>query len=468
MYGAAGEVTGSCYVVENGRARVMIDFGMIQGERDEDVRNQKMPPVDVSSLSAVVLTHAHIDHTGRLPLLVKHGYKGPIYATPATCKLTPILLEDSANLQENDARRESVRNARRGRPAVEPLYRVEDAKPVEGMLVAMDYQKAKEVAPGIRVRFTEAGHILGSASVECVLTDAQGGGKRVVFSGDIGPRGVPLMRDFEPPVGDATPDLVICESTYGDRDHRSLDDTVEELAGILREAIWEKEKVLMPTFAIGRSQTLLYYLDELSRSGRVPRFPIYLDSPMAVKATKLYDEFWRTLDEEAKKRFAKNGCSLCLDTLICTASPEESRRLNEQAGAMVILAGSGMCNGGRIVHHLRHNLYKRDVRVVICGYQAHGTLGRRLVDGAEEVKIFGEPIIVRAKVSTLGGFSAHAGQSDLTSWVGAFAPKTGKAWPRIFLTHGEDSARVALREHLGKRLGVQGVVLPTWGASVEL
>lgn len=468
MYGAAGEVTGSCYVVDNGRARVMIDFGMIQGEKDEDARNRKMPPVAMAEIAAVVLTHAHIDHTGRLPLLVKHGYKGPIYATPATCKLTPILLEDSANLQENDARRESVRNLRRGRAEVEPLYRVEDAKPVEGMLVPLEYQKVKEVAPGIAVRFTEAGHILGSASVECVMTDAQGVRKRVVFSGDLGPRGVPIMRDFEPPVGDGAPDLVVCESTYGDRDHRPLDDTVEEFAGILREAIWDKDKVLMPAFAIGRSQTLLYFLDELSRSGRVPRFPIYLDSPMAVKATKLYDDFWRTLDDEARRRIAANGCTLCLDTLICTASPEESRRLNDQRGAMVVIAGSGMCNGGRILHHLRHNLYKPDTRVVICGYQAEGTLGRRLVDGASEVRIFGEDVVVRAKVHTLGGFSAHAGQTDLLAWLKAYAPREGKAWPQIALTHGEDKPRMVLRDKIAQACGGARAMLPMWGASVEL
>jgi metallo-beta-lactamase family protein len=466
LYGAAGEVTGSTYLIETGRARVLVDFGLHQGDRDSDDRNRRMPPIDAASLDAVIVTHGHIDHIGRLPLLHDAGFKGQIYATPATCKLMPIMLEDSANLQETDARRESMRRARQGRPPVQPLYSAEDVKPILARVQPIELNRPREVAKGVTVRFTESGHILGSASIEMTLVDASGAKRVIAFSGDLGPKKQVLMRDFEAPVSETPADLVICETTYGDRDHRDIEQTVEEFAGVLREALWDKEKVLIPAFAIGRTQTLLYYIGELARSGRVPAFPTYVDSPMGVKATKLYQEFWRTLDAEAQQLHRECGEALCLDRLNFLETGDQSRQLNEQRGAMVIIAGSGMCNGGRIVHHLRHNIYKRGVRVLIAGYQAQGTLGRRLVDGADRVRIFGEEIVVRAKVHTLGGFSAHAGQSDLLAWMNAFKPKDGKPWPKVMLTHGEDGPRRAFAqklEHMGAK-----PTLPSWGARVEL
>ena len=468
FFGAAGEVTGSCYLVETDRARVLIDCGVYQGERDDDARNRREFPFSPASLSAVVVTHAHNDHTGRLPLLVKGGYKGPLWATPATCKLAPVILEDAARLQVQDARRETLRNARRGRPPVEPLYTPEDIAPATSLFSPLPLDTPKEIAPGVTLRFSEAGHILGSASVHLTLRDAAGNTKRLVLSGDIGPDGIPLVRDPVPPTGDAPPDLVICESTYGDRDHRPLQDTIEEFAGILREAVWAKEKVLIPAFAIGRTQTLLYYIDELAATGRMPRFPVYLDSPMGAKATALYEEFWHTLDSQAKRNHEACGANLCISSLKVLATGDESRALNDQRGAMVIIAGSGMCNGGRILHHLRHNLFKRDVRIIIAGYQGRGTLGRRLVEGEREVRIFGEPIVVRAQVHTLGGFSAHAGQSELVKWISACAgPARAGTSPRIALTHGEDPQRMTLRERLREDLGLDAA-LPAWGASYML
>ena len=467
FFGASGEVTGSCYHIDTGTSQVLIDFGLHQGGSDADVRNQRQLPFRLDSLEAVVLTHAHIDHIGRLPLLCRQGFRKPIYATPATCKLVPILLEDSAQLQENDALRQSRKNAMRGRPEVKPLYTPKDVPPVLALLTPVEYQKPRQVAPGITVRWTEAGHILGSASLEVTCTLADGSKKVVVFSGDLGPRGVPLMKDPEPPLMDADklPDLVICESTYGDRDHRRLDDTVEEFAGILREAMWDKDKVLIPAFAIGRSQTMLYYLNELTNSCRCPKFDVYLDSPMGAEATKLYKQFEKDLDGAARALVAAGEDPLGIDHIRITQSGDESRRINDLRGSMVIIAASGMCTGGRIMHHLRHNLYKRDCRVIIAGFQSRGSLGRRLVEGADEVRIFGEPIVVRAKIHTLGGFSAHAGQTDLIRWLENYRPR-GNQTPKLVLTHGEAGPRMALRDLAESKLGFSRTFLPEWGASL--
>jgi metallo-beta-lactamase family protein len=469
FFGASGEVTGSCYHVDTGRSQILIDFGLHQGGNDADVRNQRQLPFRLDSLEAVVLTHAHIDHIGRLPLLCRQGFRKPIFGTPATCKLVPILLEDSAELQEMDALRQSRKNAMRGRAEVQPLYTPKDVPPVLALLTPVEYQQPREVAPGITVRWTEAGHILGSASLEVTCVLADGTKKVLVFSGDLGPRGVPLMKDPEPPKldGDKLPDLIVCESTYGDRDHRRLEDTVEEFAGILREAMWDKDKVLIPAFAIGRSQTMLFYLNELTHACRCPKFDVYLDSPMGAEATKLYKQFEKDLDGAARALVAAGEDPLGIDHIRITESGDESRRLNDLRGSMVIIAGSGMCTGGRIMHHLRHNLYKRDCRVIIAGFQSQGSLGRRLVEGADEVRIFGEPVVVRARVHTLGGFSAHAGQGDLIRWLDTYHPRN-KQSPRLVLTHGESAPRMALRDLAERKLGFTRTFLPEWGASITV
>jgi metallo-beta-lactamase family protein len=473
FYGAAGEVTGSCTLLEVGRSKVLIDCGMHQGDRLADTRNRRELPFRVQDLTAVVLTHAHIDHSGRLPLLAKQGLKAPIYATPATCKLATILLEDSASLQEIDAQRDNLRNARRGLPPVEPLYTPRHVPPVLALLRDLPYGRSHEIAPGVTLRMSDAGHILGSASIELGVTEPDGSKKLIVLSADIGPRGMPLLRDPQPPVTEGKrPDLVVLESTYGDRDHRPLEATVEEFAGLLREAMWDKCKVLVPAFAVGRTQTLLYHLRALSESGRCPKFPVYVDSPMAVKATQLFQHFRRELDEESIRLLSQGEDPMGLRDVTPVATGRDSQALNDQHGAMVIIAASGMCNGGRIMHHLKHNLYKRDVRVIIAGYQAQGTLGRRLVDGADEVRIMGEPVVVRAKVHTMGGFSAHAGQSELMGWAKTYAPATTgpsgttKA-PQFILTHGEDKPREALAHKLRTELGVH-THCPQWGGFVEL
>jgi metallo-beta-lactamase family protein len=473
FFGAAGEVTGSCSLLEVGRSKVLIDCGMHQGDRLADTRNRRELPFSVQDLSAVVLTHAHIDHSGRLPLLAKHGLKAPIYATPATCKLAGILLEDSASLQEVDAMRDSVRNARRGLPPVEPLYTPKHVPPVLALLRDLPYGRSYEIAPGISLRFSDAGHILGSASVELAITEPDGTKKLIVLSADIGPKGMPLLRDPVPPVMEGRkPDLVVLESTYGDRDHRAPEATIEEFAGLLREAMWDKCKVLVPAFAVGRTQTLLYHLRALSDSGRCPRFPVFLDSPMAVKATQLFQHFRKELDEESIRLLSQGDDPMGLNEVTPVASGKDSQALNDRHGAMVIIAASGMCNGGRIMHHLKHNLYKRDVRIIIAGYQAQGTLGRRLVDGADEVRIMGETVVVRAKIHTMGGLSAHAGQTELLSWARTYAPAASGTTPNtkaplFVLTHGEDKPREALATKLRDTMGVK-TQCPQWGGFVEL
>lgn len=451
LCGAAGEVTGSSYYVETARARVLVDFGMFQGSRMADARNRALPPVDFRRLDAVVLTHAHIDHTGRLPLLPKLGYAGPIYATPASLDFTRLLLEDAANIQIDDARRVGRGLQRAGREPmvrIEPLFTPDDVARLMGLFRAIPYERPTEIAPGISVRLFDAGHILGSASIEMTVTEG-GTSKRVVFSGDIGHSGVPILRDPTPP---PAADLVFLESTYGDRDHRGLPETIGEFETIVRESIWERQKILVPAFAVGRTQQILYYLGALYNSGRVPRAPIFVDSPMGIDATMIYGRHRALYDDEAT-RLAANG-SLHLPEVVFTRTPEESKRINDFEGACIVIAGSGMCNAGRILHHFVHNLWKRYVSVVITGYQAEGTLGRRLVEGEEFVRIHAKRIVVRAKIRTLGGFSAHAGKGELLSW---FAHAAGSK-PRVVLTHGEDGPRAALRDAVRERHGIDSVL----------
>jgi metallo-beta-lactamase family protein len=319
------------------------------------------------------------------------------------------------------------------------------------------------VTEDVTVVFHEAGHILGSASVEMRVREG-GKEKVVVFSGDIGPRGVPLMNDPEPPRPEGGADVVILESTYGDRDHRPLDATEEELREIMKEAVWSKEKVLVPAFAVGRAQLALYYLGRLMDGGRVPKFPVYLDSPMAIEALGLYERYARELDETMRRR-GGGGSALDFSSLRMSATAEESRRINEMSGPLVVIAGSGMCTGGRIVHHLRHNLWKKDVRVLIVGYQAERSLGRQLVRGAEKVRIFGDEVPVRAKVSTVGGLSAHAGQTELAEWGEAVCG--GGKKPMLVLTHGEDPQRRALAGVMKARTGLEAR-LPRYGEEVEV
>ncbi len=446
LLGAAGDVTGSAYYIENGSSRVLLDFGMFQGMKRADELNILPKQIDIARLDAVVLTHAHLDHTGRLPLLTKAGYKGPIYATPASIDLTGLILKDSAKIQTNDIERTNRKRALHGEPPLAPIYGAADVDAVLKLLRPLPYDGEFNVAPNISVQMVEAGHILGSASIG-VMLDHPTGRRTVVFSGDIGPKGAPVLRDAQCFVN---ADVVFLESTYGDRDHRPLNETVEEFRTIVKTAVERRGKILIPAFAVGRTQQLVYFLSEFFRSGAVPPFPIYIDSPMAVEASKIYNAHPELYDVEADALRRSGEMLAGLKMVNYSVSAQESMALNDLPGPCMIIAGSGMCNAGRILHHLRHNLGNPETSIIMVGFQSEGTIGRQIVDRRPEVSIFGEKHTVRAAVHTLGGFSAHAGQTELLDWLGCAA----HAKPRVYLTHGEAKGRVPLAAKILERFGL--------------
>ena len=457
--GAAGTVTGSAYLLQTDRARVLVDFGLFQGSHEEEARNLLPAALDVTHLDAVLVTHAHLDHTGRLPLLAKAGYRGPIHATEATIPLSSLILRDSAHVQAMDLERINRKRRRAGEPPLEPEYTAEDVVQVMARFTAAPYQRDVPVAPGITARWVEAGHMLGSASVQLRVQDGDRA-QTVVFSGDIGPKGAPILEDA---VGFDSADAVVMESTYGDRDHKPLAETVAEFEAIVQEAVARKAKLVVPVFAIGRTQLLLYLLAHMFRRKAVPPFPIFLDTPLGIEATKIYWEHMELFDAEFRALERERPLLKDLRTLQATPTAQDSIRLNDQPGPCLIMAGSGMCNGGRILHHLKQNLWHPGTAVLIVGYQAEGSLGRRLVDGADTVTIFGERIAVRAAVHTLNGFSAHAGQSGLLDWVGQMA----RSRPRVLLAHGESRGREPLAQKIRERFGLNAE-LPEHGVTIQL
>jgi metallo-beta-lactamase family protein len=458
MIGAAGgEVTGSAYIVQTGSRRVLVDCGMFQGGKKSESLNR--PPIRPNSrLDAVLLTHGHLDHTGRLPLLAQLGYSGPVFATPATIDMTELIVRDSAKIQSQDAERQNRRLEREGKPPRQPLYEPADAEQILSQMKSVPYAKPVFVAEGIQATWAEAGHMLGSASIKLAVEE-DGRQKSVIFSGDLGPKGVPILRDYEP---FQQADMVFLESTYGDRDHRPFAETVEEFVLAVKEAVAAGGKILVPTFAVGRAQLLIGLLAWMFRRKRVAPFPIFLDSPMAIAATKIYGRHKELFDDDMNRFILEHPLRDDLITLKVTATANESKKINDYKGTCLILAGAGMCNAGRIVHHLKHSLWKEETHVLFVGYQGHGSLGRLIVDGHPLVKIHGDQIAVRAQIHTLGGFSAHAGQKDLLAWLGAIAP----AKPQVILTHGEDGPRNTLAQQVQKRFGLKAL-LPGLGEVVE-
>jgi len=437
LHGAAGgHVTGSAYLVETQRARVLVDFGLFQGVAKSELRNRVPPGLNPQQLDAVLLTHAHLDHTGRLPLLAKSRCAAPVFGTPATRELTDLILRDAAKIQAQDIERINRRRQRAGQKLLVPLYRVEDVEAAMSQYRPVPYGDPVDVAPGVTACWVEAGHMLGSASILLTLRD-DSGTATVVFSGDLGPKGAPILKDAEPFHQAQT---VFLESTYGGRNHKSFQATVDEFRAVLQTAVSRNGKVLVPTFAVGRAQLLLVILAGMFRKKLLPKFPIYLDSPMAIEATRIYRQHAELFDEDLTRDIQVHPLEEDLDTVRATVTAEESKALNHVRGPCLIMAGAGMCNAGRILHHLRQSLWRTDTHVIFVGYQGEGSLGRRLVDGAPQVSIFGERIAVRATIHTMGGFSAHAGQTDLLAWLGALAP----CRPRVILTHGEANNQHAL------------------------
>lgn len=432
FFGATGEVTGSCYLLHANGHRVLVECGLIQGAAGHERHNRDEFPFDVAALDAVVLTHAHLDHSGRLPLLMARGYRGAIYTHRATVDLCAVLLLDAAHLGEKDAEWENRKRERKGLVPVEPLYSVEQARQTLPLLRALDYDQPREILPGVRLTLRDAGHILGSASVEFAV---QGGERtrRIVFSGDLGHAGAPILRD---PAPVPAADLVVLESTYGDRLHRPWDATWNELGDILSAA--RGGNILIPAFAVGRTQELLYVFARHFKDWQLGRWQIFLDSPMAIEATEIYERHAAVHDREARATTLFN-----LPNLRLSRTSEESALINRIRSGAIIIAGSGMCTGGRIRHHLKHNIWRRETQVLIVGFQAAGTLGRSLVDGARHIRLWGETMRVNAQVHTVGGLSAHADQAGLLDWYRQIPGR-----PPVVLVHGEPGAMGVLAERL--------------------
>ena len=456
--GAAGEVTGSCYLVENEGVRFLVDCGMFQGGREARAKNLAAVRFDPRKLDFVILTHAHIDHSGLVPRLVALGFRGPVYCTRATAALLEIMLPDSAHVQEAETQWQNRRKHVAGRFAREdlaPLYTVNQAMLSLEHLAPVEYEEAIEPHKSIRAVFHDAGHILGSSIVE-ILADTPNGRRKLVFSGDLGQPDRPLMRD---PTMIANADVLLVESTYGNRVHRTLADTEEELVAAITDTFARGGNVVIPAFAVGRTQEVIHVLADLVRRERLPRLTVFVDSPMATAASAATLKFARLLDEDAHRVtewMVKHPKDF---SLRFTATVRDSMAINQLSGGAVIIAASGMCNAGRILHHLAQNLPRRQSSVLITGFQAQGTLGRRLVDGAREVSLFGERVPVKARVCTIGGLSAHADQEGLLGWLRGFR----KAPHRTFVVHGERETAIEFAEKIRTELKWTDVAVPGRG-----
>lgn len=461
--GAAQEVTGSCFLVETDGIRFLVDCGMFQGGRETRERNLTAWPFDPRDIAFVLLTHAHIDHSGLLPRLCALGFKGPVYTTTATADLLSVLLLDSAFIQEGEwarAQRQQARQHARGRTPIPPLYTVAQAEACLEQLQGVAYDTDVQPDAAVRCRFRDAGHILGSAIIEVWVTE-KGRTRKLVFSGDLGQPGRPIVRDPTPI--DAA-DVLVVESTYGNRLHRPLDQTLNELASVIHDTLRRRQgNVIIPAFALGRTQELLHLLVDLCRQGRLPRLQVFVDSPMADKVTALTWKHKEFLDDETRALLSLRRSHPEWLDLRFTRSVDESMALNRIKAGAIIVSASGMCDAGRIKHHLRHHLGRPECAVVIIGYQAQGTLGRRLVDGDKHVRIFGEEIAVRAGIHTIGGLSAHADQAALMAWLGHFT----KAPDRTFVVHGEAQTACGFADLVSDRLGWD-TEAPAPGTRVDL
>ncbi len=457
-YGAAGEVTGSCHLLETEDGfRILVDCGQFQGGKDQEARNYERFPFRPRDVDVVLLTHGHLDHCGRLPVLVKAGYRGEIITTPATRDVARLILLDAAKVQYEEYLVRKRKNRRRGKTVPEPLFDEDD------VLVTMDRvhgialpDEPISLHRNVTATFREAGHVLGSAFIELEVRE-RGRTVRVTFSGDLGNHARHVVPE---PAHPHRADWLVLESTYGDRRHRSFQDSIDELAEAINDTFARGGNVVIPSFALERAQDVLFYLRELRRQDRIPKGPVFLDSPLAINLTNVYRRHPRFLHERVRHLLETGQAPFHFSGVRFTPTVEESKHINDIESGAIIIAGSGMCTGGRVLHHLRHNLWRPECSVVLVGYQARGTLGRALVDGAKSVHIYGEEIAVRARIHTINGFSAHADQAELLEWAQAAGT------PNVILVHGEDRALTALQKRLQERgmrahIAQEGVPLGT-------
>lgn len=459
--GAAKTVTGSCYFVETNGGRFLVDCGMFQGHSKEEALNEEPFPFNPAELDFVILTHAHIDHSGRIPKLFKDGFKGGIFATKATAELCGIMLPDSGHIQEFEIEWTNRKRERAGLPPVEPLYTFQDAVDCIRLFQKIQYGEVVKPCDGVRVRFNDAGHILGSSIVE-IWVEENGVETKTVFSGDLGNMNIPILRD---PTFIDSADYLFVESTYGNRLHANVNSKVDKFVDIINETVAKGGNIVIPSFAVGRTQEIIYelhrqrdkYGDKLKQ---LMNIPVYIDSPLAVSATQVFRNNLDCFDEEARN-YIKNGDNpLDFTGLKFTQSMEESKALNERKDSIIIISASGMCDAGRIKHHLKHNLWRKESSVIFVGYQAEGTLGRKLVDGVKKVKLFGEDITVNARIEMIEGFSGHADRDGLLGWIEKFNRKPRK----IFIVHGEESVMNEFAGSINGKFGIE-TIIPSRGDS---
>lgn len=458
--GATHEVTGSCYYLEACDKKILIDCGMEQGQ---DLFENQPLPIKAGQIDMVLLTHAHMDHSGKLPLLYKEGFRGQIFSTPGTAQLCQIMLMDSAHIQMFEAEWKNRKATRAGKPLVEPLYNTDDAQGAIRCFVGLDYQEEKIIAPGIKVRFTDAGHLLGSASIE-IWIEEQGVKKKLLFSGDIGNLNQPLICD---PVYPTEADYVVMESTYGDRSHEQPADYAVELAKVIQRTFDRGGNVVIPSFAVGRTQEMLYFIRKIKEDGMVKNhdgFEVWVDSPLAIEATNIFRKrMYQDFDQEAKELLARGVNPIGFAGLKTSVTSEDSKNINFDPKPKVIISASGMCEAGRIKHHLKHNLWRPECTVLFVGYQAVGTLGRSLLEGADHVKLFGEEIEVKAEICRLPGVSGHADNKGLMRWIMALKDKPGM----VFVTHGDDLVCELFKNRLVNELGLNATA-PYSGSVFDL
>ena len=464
FWGAAQTVTGSMHLVEADGHRLLLDCGMAQGRREEAKKLNSEFPFDPEKIDAVVLSHAHLDHSGKLPMLVKKGFSGSIFSTSATRDLCSAMLADSASLQEMDAKYVNRQNEKQGLPFIKPLYTLHDVARTMRLFQTVEFQRPLEILPGIKMTFRNAGHILGSASVS--LEIAEGRDKKKVtalaFTGDLGRKGAAVVKD--PDIIDRA-DVLITESTYGGRDHGPMDEARKNLARVVRETANNGGLLIIPAFAVGRTQDVVYHLHELMQSREIPQMPVYVDSPLATNITEIFRAHPECFDEETEQLLMQDGGDdpFGFNMLRYTRSTEESKKLNNIRRPAIIISASGMCEGGRVLHHLRRNVGDPNTTVLFVGFQAENTLGRKLLRGDKTARIYGEEHEVRARMEKIDGYSAHADEGEMLDFINAI-PNRPK---HVFVVHGEPDATAAMATGLA-RLGIEDIAIPERGERFEV